>query len=206
MKKVAISQSLRVLILVEAIPLLALFIGLPDREPAHAALPVAGMRDVAVLFGAGTAMSAVLILLRLPGGWLIGGLAASATLLLTGTVTARLPALLVIACTVAMAAITGSRFRPGDLAILPRIAKASLVAFALATGISAAGAASVTLLFGVNFVQTLLAFAPGALDALTILAYQMNIDPAYVAAHHVARFFVLAAAVPVAVRWLERHP
>jgi uncharacterized membrane protein AbrB (regulator of aidB expression) len=90
--------------------------------------------------------------------------------------------------------------------VLPRIAQASLVAFAIATGISAVGAGAVTLLFGVNFVQTLLAFAPGAIDALTILAYQMNIDPAYVAAHHMARFIVLAAVIPVLARWLARHP
>ena len=206
MKKVAISQSLRLLILVEAIPLLALLIGMPERASLDAELPAAGFRDLALLLAAGIAASLLMTLLRLPGGWLVGGLAASATLLLTGTVAARLPDAVVIGCTIAMGAIAGSRFRPGDLAVLPRIARASLVAFSIATGISALGAGAVTLLFGVNFVQTLLAFAPGAIDALTILAFQMNIDPAYVAAHHIARFVVLAAAVPLLARWLARHP
>ena len=70
--------------------------------------------------------------------------------------------------------------------------------------ISAVSAGSVSILLGVNFIQTLLAFAPGALDALIILAYQMNIDPAYVAAHHVARFLAMVIAVPILARWLER--
>jgi membrane AbrB-like protein len=206
MKKVAISQSLRLLILVEAIPLLALVIGMPDRISLHAGLPAAGLRDMALLLVAGVAASVLMTLLRLPGGWLVGGLAASATLLLTGIVAARLPDFVVIGCTIAIGAIAGSRFRPGDLAVLPHIARASLVAFAIAAGISALGAGAVTLIFGVNFVQTLLAFAPGAIDALTVLAFQMNIDPAYVAAHHIARFVVLAAAVPLLARWLARHP
>ena len=97
-------------------------------------------------------------------------------------------------------------FRPGDWAILPRIAGPALGAFAIAATVSFAAAAAVTLLLGVNIVQTLLAFAPGALDALIILAFQMNVDPAYVAAHHLARFLALVAAVPLLARWLDRHP
>jgi uncharacterized membrane protein AbrB (regulator of aidB expression) len=53
-------------------------------------------------------------------------------------------------------------------------------------------------------MQTLVAFAPGALEALTVVAFQMNIDPAYVAAHHVVRFLALVIAVPVLTRWLGR--
>jgi membrane AbrB-like protein len=138
-----------------------------------------------------------------PGGWLVGGLLATAALVLAGVVEGALPGWLVVPFTVALAAIAGSRFRPGDLAILPRIAGPALVAFAIAALVSAAGAAAVTLIFGVSFVQTLMAFAPGAIEAVTILAYQMNVDPAYVAAHHVARFIALVAAVPLLARWLK---
>jgi membrane AbrB-like protein len=206
MKKVAISQSLRVLLLVELIPLVALVVGHPSGGPAAARLPAGGPFDLAILFAAGIALSLILERLKLPGGWILGGLLASATLLLTGTVEARLPQMLVVPCTIALAAITGSRFRPGDLAILPHIARPALVAFGIASLVSAVAAVAVTLLIGVNFIQTLLAFAPGALDALTILAYQMNIDPAYVAAHHVVRFVALVAAVPILARWLGRSP
>jgi hypothetical protein len=146
----------------------------------------------------------VLQRLKIAGGWMLGGLFASAGLLLSGIVETRLPFPLVLPFVIALAAITGSRFRPGDLAILPHILKPALVAFGLALGISIVAAAAVSLLFGLNIVQTLLAFAPGALDALIILAYQMNVDPAYVAAHHVVRFMALVVAMPVLVRWLGR--
>jgi membrane AbrB-like protein len=206
MKKVAISQGLRVLILAETIPLIALVVGHPTGVPAAAQLPVAGIADLAILFAAGAAASLVLERLKLPGGWILGGLLVSATLLMTGVVEVRLPQALVVPCTIALAAITGSRFRPGDLAILPHLARPSLIAFAIAAAVSLAGAVAVALLLGVNFIQALIAFAPGGLDALTILAYQMNIDPAYVAAHHVVRFMAMVAAVPLIARWLDRNP
>ena len=38
-----------------------------------------------------------------------------------------------------------------------------------------------------------------------MLAYQMNIDPAYVAAHHVVRFVALVIAVPLIARRLARN-
>jgi membrane AbrB-like protein len=206
MKKVAISQSIRLLILIEIIPLVALLAGHPAAPAAAASSPVAGPRELAVLFAAGTGVSLVLHMLRIPGSWIFGGLVAASALLLTGAVEARLPGFLIVPCTICLAAIAGSRFRPGDHAILPHIAGPALVAFLIAISISAIAALAVTLIFGISIVQTLLAFGPGAQEALTVLAFQMNIDPAYVAAHQVMRFMVLVVAVPVLARWLARKP
>jgi membrane AbrB-like protein len=205
MKKVAISQSLRVILLVELIPLVALLIGHPTGGGRAAALPMAGLPELLLFLAAGLVVSLVLQWLRFPGAWIVGGLIASASLILGGVVEARLPNLVVIPCTIALAALTGSRFRPGDLAVLPYIAGPALTAFAIALAVSTISAGLVTSIFDVNFIQTLLAFAPGAFDALTILAFQMDIDPAYVAAHHVVRFVALAAAVPLLARWLAQQ-
>lgn len=203
MKKVAIAQSIRLIVLIETIPLIAFLVGHPS-GPALATRKIATPLDLAILATTGVAASLVMNWLRLPGGWIIGGLIASASLLLAGVVEAQLPAFLVVPCSMALGAIAGSRFRPGDLTLLPRIAGPALGAFAIAVLFSALAAGTVTLLFGVNIIQTLLAFAPGALEALTVLAYQMNIDPAYVAAHHVVRFVALVIAVPIIARWLAR--
>ena len=204
LKKVAITQSLRLLILVEVIPLLALVIGHPSPVGVPGAAGPAHPGQIVLQLAVGLVAALVLQRLRVVGGWMLGGLLASASLLLSGVVEARLPFPLVLPFVIALGAIAGSRFRPGDFWLLPRIAKPALVAFGLAFCISAVSAGAVSILLGVNFIQTLLAFAPGALDALIILAYQMNIDPAYVAAHHVARFLAMAIAVPILARWLER--
>lgn len=206
MKKVAISQTMRLVLLVELIPLIAFLVG----EPAAAAVvvdrPIAGLRELGLYLAVGIVASLLLNAINVPGGWVLGGLFASASLILTGTVDARLPAFLIIPATVSLAAIAGSRVRPGDLAILPRILGPALVAFLISVILSAMAAIAVTLLFGINIIQTLMAFAPGALETLIVLAFQMNIDPAYVAAHHVARFAALAIAIPLVARWLARRP
>ena len=205
MKKVAISQSIRLIVLIEGIPLVAFLVGLPASAPVTlAGRPIAGPLDLLMLLACSAAAAFVMNRLRFPGGWLLGGLLASSVLFMTGTIDARLPPFLVVPCSVCIGAIAGSRFRPGDLALLPRLAVPALGAFLIALVISAAAAVAVTLLFGVNIIQTLLAFAPGALEALTVLAYQMNIDPAYVAAHHVVRFVAIVIAVPLVARWLSR--
>lgn len=204
LKKVAIAQSLRLLILVELVPLLAFVVGHPSGAPMSSSGAVAGPRDTLIMLAVGVVAAFVLQRLKIPGGWMLGGLLASAGLLLGGVVEGRLPFQLVLPFIIALAAITGSRFRPGDMAILPHIALPALVAFLLAAVISILSAGCVTLLFGVSFFQTFLAFAPGGFDALVIIAFQMNIDPAYVAAHHVARFLALVLVMPFLTRWLAR--
>ena len=73
LKKVAIAQSIRLLILMELLPIIALVVGHPSRgRPAE--LRVAG-RDLAILFAAAWARL-LLERLGLPGGWMLGGLFA----------------------------------------------------------------------------------------------------------------------------------
>jgi uncharacterized membrane protein AbrB (regulator of aidB expression) len=46
-------------------------------------------------------------------------------------------------------------------------------------------------------------FAPGALEAMTMLAFALGFDALYVGVHHLARFLMLNIAMPVIVQtWL----
>jgi membrane AbrB-like protein len=206
MKKVAIAQSIRLLMLVELIPLMAFVAGHSAAPGAGTATPaVVAPLDLGVLAGAGLVAAVLLRRLSLPGAWMLGGLLASAALLLGGIVEGRLPDILVVPCTIVLGAIAGSRFRPGDWAILPRLAAPSFAAFAVAASISAVAAGLVAILLGIPFLQALLAFAPGAQEAVVILAFSMGLDPAYVAAHQVVRFLALVALVPFLARRLDRQ-
>ena len=52
---------------------------------------------------------------------------------------------------------------------------------------------------------TLLAFSPGGLDAMTIMAFSLNLDPAYVGAHQMARYIALALLMPAATAYVLRR-
>ena len=53
---------------------------------------------------------------------------------------------------------------------------------------------------GLDFEALLLAYAPGGLAEMTLIALSKNIDPAFVSAHHVVRIALLVTVAPFLVR------
>ena len=46
----------------------------------------------------------------------------------------------------------------------------------------------------------MIAFAPGSVDAMMLLALALNLDPVYVGAHHLARIFYVSLTMPLVAR------
>ena len=53
----------------------------------------------------------------------------------------------------------------------------------------------------VNLADALAAFAPGGLEAMTMMAFALGLDPLFVGAHHIARFLFISLALP----WVARR-
>ena len=205
MKRVIISQSFRVLILVEGIPLVMILIG-QEVPIGGGSMPTATATESAALLAAGIVGGFLLNRTGMPGGIMIGALAMTGVLYLSGAVDGALPRPVMIPFVVALGAVAGARFRPGDLPIIKSLAIPALVAFAITIVITMGSALLVSLLVGVELLQVFLAFAPGAVDALVIVAFALDADPAYVVAHHVVRIVLLALALPFVFRWIARQP
>ena len=58
---------------------------------------------------------------------------------------------------------------------------------------------------GVTFADSLVAFAPGGVEAMTMLALVLGLDPLYVGIHHLVRFIGIGLTVPFVVTWLQRN-
>ncbi|NRA87018.1 MAG: AbrB family transcriptional regulator [Rhizobiales bacterium] len=54
------------------------------------------------------------------------------------------------------------------------------------------------------FAQILIAFAPGGVEAMIAMALLLNIDPTFVAAHHIMRLFILIGLIPYFM-WRAKH-
>jgi uncharacterized membrane protein AbrB (regulator of aidB expression) len=52
----------------------------------------------------------------------------------------------------------------------------------------------------VPLAEVMIAYAPGAVDAMLLLALALNLDPVYVGAHHLARIFFVLLTMPIVVR------
>jgi hypothetical protein len=79
-------------------------------------------------------------------------------------------------------------------------------AFVIAVIISGVGAVLVWWLFDLPLNQLLIAFAPGALEVMIILAFVLGLDPTFVAAHHLVRFIGIALTLPLLTRLFLRQP
>jgi hypothetical protein len=131
-----------------------------------------------------------------------GSMLASALLHGSGLVAAMVPQYVLIPCFVALGASIGTRFLGTDMATLRHFLVASLGAFAVAGGIAAAFAVLAAKLSGEGVAKTILAFAPGGIESMSVLAFVIGLDPAFVAAHQLTRFLSIALFLPIVSRLL----
>jgi hypothetical protein len=105
-----------------------------------------------------------------------------------------------IAAYIVLGSLVGSRFAGTTLKMLSAMAGASLGAFAVTMGVAVLGAMIAAWLTGQPISQMVLAFAPGGIDVMTIMAFALHLDAASVAAHQLARFLMIAIYAPLLMR------
>jgi membrane AbrB-like protein len=197
--RVAILQTTRVAILVAILPLAALW--LSDPVPPVPFIPLESLEDAILLYAAGIGGAVLAYLVRVPAGLLVGGLFASALLHGSGLVVGRPPEWIAIAGFIILGTLIGSRFAGTRWRGMGEILGVSLASFVLSASLAIAVALLGATLTDFSLLKLIVAFAPGGLEAMVVLAFAMDLDPAFVAAHHLVRFLLIALAAPVVVRW-----
>ncbi|CTQ55793.1 membrane protein AbrB duplication [Roseibium album] len=194
--RIASSQSLRLFILVAILPFAVVSSsGGVDGEGSLA--PTSSLLEILVGLPLCLAASMLAVKLRVPGGWMTGAFFMSAGLNASGAWTLVLPDFVVLPCFVMMGAMIGSRFGEMTFRQFVSVLGASLAAFSAAFLTSILGAFLVSELVGIPFGQALLAYAPGGLEVMTMLAFMLDLDPAFVAAHQIARFTGMVLLLPL---------
>lgn len=197
--RVAVIQNFRLFVLIAVVPSAA-------GAGAPPALREAGPVEMAGLLVAGAVVGWLVERTRLPAGLLIGAMLPSAVLHGSGLLEAQMPAPLAAAAFLGLGAYVGLRFVGVAPGLLWRTAPAALGSFVITMGLALAGALSTWALVGVPLGAALVAFAPGALEGMTALAFSLHLDPAYVGAHHLARFLGITLCLPIVVAWLTDRP
>jgi uncharacterized membrane protein AbrB (regulator of aidB expression) len=190
---IAVVQTMRVIILTAALPLLLALTGIAPSQSPGFATAIASPLELTELIAASVAVALLLRLIKFPASWMFGAMIGSSVL--HGGAGRGRPAAL------------GARGRAG------RDRRADRLALRADEGqnpaqpcqcgagvvrhrhpISGIFVAMIVLTTQVRFADVVVAFAPGAMDAMLALALTLHIDPIFVGAHHLSRFVFVTIA------------
>ncbi|MGA7734585.1 MAG: AbrB family transcriptional regulator [Pseudolabrys sp.] len=206
LRAIAIVQSIRVVVIAVGLPAGLSVFGLVGHAPPRATAPlsIAVLDELAILVAVSSVVAIIAYRFRFPGGLLFGAMMSSAILHGSGMVHAIMPWWVANTAMVAMGAVTGSRFANTPLRLLLNFITAAFGSFAVAVAIAALFAAVLISLLSLRAAEVMIAFAPGSVDAMMLLALALNLDPVYVGAHHLTRIFFVSLTMPLVARRTAR--
>jgi len=201
---IAVVQTIRVILLTAALPLLLALTGMTSSSSPALAMAVASPMGLIGLIGASISTALLLRMAKFPASWMFGAMIGSSVLHGAGLIEGGLPPWVRGIALVGIGTLIGSRFaRMKSKTLLGHI-NAALGAFAIAIAISAMFVAVIALTTNVRLADILVAYAPGAMDAMLALALTLHIDPIFVGAHHLSRFVFVTIATPGIVHLFGR--
>ena len=139
-------------------------------------------------------------LLRLPAYRLVGPMLASAAVHIAGVTGSTPPMELVAIAQVVIGSAIGARFAGSPLKWVLKIIAASIGSTSLMLGATVGFAWVLAPLSGISFAPIVLAFAPGGLAEMSLIALALGIETAFVATHHVARIAMIVIVAPLILR------
>ena len=201
---IAVVQTMRVIILTAGLPMLLALTGIAPSSPPNAPAAIASPIELAELIAASVAVALLLRLAKFPASWMFGAMIGSSVLHGTGLIEGGLPPWIRAVALVGIGALIGARFARMKAKTLLSHVNAALGSFAVAIVISAGFVAVIALTTNVRIADIIVAFAPGAMDAMLALALTLHIDPIFVGAHHLSRFVFVTITTPGIVHLFGR--
>jgi len=206
LRAIAIVQTMRVVIVAVGLPAGLSLFGLVGHATGSVGGPFnpALLDELAILVTASTAVAIIANRVQFPGGLLFGAMLTSAVLHGSGLIHAVMPWWVANTAMIALGAVTGSRFANTPLRLLLHYIAAAFGSFAVAVAITAVFAAGLISVLSLRIAEVMIAFAPGSVDAMMLLALALHLDPVYVGAHHLTRIFFVSLTLPFLARRAAR--
>lgn len=190
--RIALAQSLRILIVVFVVPFALTFSGAHGSDPyvAAAGMTLDWQRLLALVAGAALT-GGLLTRAGLPNAFMFGPLALTIVLTLCEIRLSAIPAQLTNVAQLLIGWVLGSRFERRSLASAPRYVAAALAS--ILVGIVCAGlfGAGLAWASGLSVATLVLATAPGGIAEMCITAKVLQLGVPLVTAAHVSRVFLL---------------
>ena len=205
---VAVVQYLRVVLVTVAMPVAAVVLYGAAHDPAAApsAAPTPWYLGLALTVVCGAVGVPLGRLLRLPAGGLLGPMAVTLVLVLTGVAGAAAPPTLLVE--LAYAAIgwqAGVRFTRESLRTVAGLLPAATALIAAVVVACAALGALLARFTGTSLLEGYLATTPGGIYAVLATAISSGVDVAFVVAVQVLRVILMLLVTPAVARLVARR-
>lgn len=200
---ISLSHALRILLIVFTVPVW--FRLTEGYQPGGMAAAMGTLADVsaidALVLGASAIIGALAArALRLPAANLTGPMVVSAGLHLAGLTTSQPPSELVALAQVVTGAAIGCRFTGIKARRLIGVFGAATGSTAIMLVLSIAAALALGAITPLPFTALLLAFVPGGLAEMCLIALALGSDVAFVSTHHFVRIVLVVMLAPLAFR------
>lgn len=204
-RRIALAHALRVFLTISGIALFyALVLGVRANRGPGTWVAVADLlpADWAILGGCAAIGAFVGKRFRLPAPQLFGPGLLSAAAHLSGAVEMPPPSLFVVASQVTIGTILGCRFAGVSMREMGRDIALGVGATAALLCVTVAFAALLGPLAGTPLAQGVLAYSPGGLTEMSLLALSMGQDVAYTSSMHIARIVLVLFAMTTLFRFV----
>jgi membrane AbrB-like protein len=204
LRRVVVVQMVRLFVIIACLPSVMIGSGMLMADvPLVVASPMTAL-ETAEIFAIGLIAAFVAMRLRFPSPWFLGPMVAAGSLTGSGLITDVFPPALAIAGFVMIGAYMGVRFHGLKARDIFNIFPAALVSLAITLVTAFSLAFIAHWVARIPTAEALIAFAPGGLEAMAILAFALHLDPVFIGAHHLARFLGIGLGLPLVIRFWPR--
>ena len=142
--------------------------------------------------------------IKVPAPLLAGPLVASGILQITEFASYKLPDQSINFCLLILGASVGCRFADKSLHEVIKNTAHSFVATALLIVLGIIAAIAAGYFVENNFLTLLLSYCPGGIYEVAVIAIAFDLDPNFVAFHHIIRLLIILFIVPVILRIINK--
>ncbi|WP_235037818.1 MULTISPECIES: AbrB family transcriptional regulator [unclassified Novosphingobium] len=202
-RMVGLIHGARIFLVVFILPFLIRAFEAEVHAPVLAAPQVAGAAGWSLLpWALGCAVLGALVgrALRFPAWHLMGPLFVSAVVHLSGLSDFHIPAWAIAAAQVGLGATIGCRFVGLDLATLLRTLMLAAGSTAILLAVTFCWAFAIGWATGLNPALVALAYSPGGVAEMSMVALSLSLEAGFVIVHHLVRVMLVIVAAPLAFR------
>jgi uncharacterized protein len=142
--------------------------------------------------------------LKVPAALLAGTLVVSGFLQITEIASYKLSPNIINYCLLILGSSVGCRFADKSFSEIARNALHSFVATFMLVVLGLLAAYAASLIIEKNFFTLLLSYCPGGIYEVAVIAIFFDLDPEFVAFHHIIRLLMILFIVPAILKFIEK--